>query len=48
MPYSVSQSLDAGNSFWNHFCLVLNSLTPPKSKKRKNLSTRMPKIRAKK
>ena len=49
IPYSVSLSLNFGNSFVNHLeVLVLNSLTPPASKKRKNLSTRIPKMRAKK
>ena len=49
MPFSVSASFIFGNSLVNHPVLfVLNSLKLPASKNRKNLSTRIPQIRAKK
>ena len=42
IPYSVSQFLAFGNSLENQPSLVLSSLTPLASKKRKNLSTLIP------
>ena len=47
MPYSVSLSFREGKRRENHPSLVLRSLNPPASKKRKNLSTLVPNMRAK-
>ena len=48
IPYSVSMSFILGKSRVNHLVsFVLKSFTSPASKKRKNLSTLMPKRRAK-